>query len=129
MDPDKENDFILLFRDASKKHGPAVNKRRPYHQDLLYPVPELTPFIGKKKLRESVQQRLQRVAAESAAAQNSELGAELPQSSRSNAQSSSSAMRSKSTGNGKPIFSVPKKSRGNVMGNNSISDRISNSVS
>lgn len=48
-EPDRENDFELLYRDASSKHGPAVNVRRPFSLDLVYPVPELTPFIGKKK--------------------------------------------------------------------------------
>ena len=46
-DPDRPNDFELLFRDASDKHGPAVNLRRPFTMDLLYPVEELIPFIGK----------------------------------------------------------------------------------
>lgn len=57
MDPNRENDFQLIYRDASKKHGPAVNVRRPFNLDMLYPIPELTPFIGKKKnpiLKESV---------------------------------------------------------------------------
>lgn len=41
--------FELLYRDASQKYGPAVNQRRPYTMDLIYPLPELTPFIGRKK--------------------------------------------------------------------------------
>ena len=48
-DPDRENDFELIYRDASIKHGPAVNVRRPYTLDLVYPVPELKPLIGVKK--------------------------------------------------------------------------------
>jgi len=47
-EPERENLFELLFRDASHKHGPAVNVRRPFTFDLLYHIPELTPFIGKK---------------------------------------------------------------------------------
>jgi hypothetical protein len=47
-DPERENLFELLFRDASQKHGPAVNVRRPFTFDLLYHIPELIPFIGKK---------------------------------------------------------------------------------
>ena len=48
-EPDRENDFELIYRDASTKHGPAVNVRRPYTLDLVYPVPELKPLIGVKK--------------------------------------------------------------------------------
>ena len=48
-EPERENDFDLIYRDASMKLGPAVNVRRPFSLDLLYPIPELTPFIGKKK--------------------------------------------------------------------------------
>ena len=50
-EPERENDFVLLYREGSQKHGPAVNVRRPYTHELVYPVPELTPFIGKKKVQ------------------------------------------------------------------------------
>ena len=46
---DRHNDFDIIYQDASQKHGPAVNVRRPFDMDLVYPLPELTPFIGKKK--------------------------------------------------------------------------------
>ena len=48
VDPGRENDFELLYQDASQAHGPAVNRRRSFEFDLLYPIPELVPFIGKK---------------------------------------------------------------------------------
>ena len=44
---DRENDFELLYREQGQ-HGPAVNVRRPFSLDLVYPIPELKPFIGKK---------------------------------------------------------------------------------
>lgn len=44
---DRENDFELIYRDMSQKHGPAVNIRRPFTMDLVYPVRELVPFIGR----------------------------------------------------------------------------------
>ena len=44
---DRENDFELLYREQGKD-GPAVNVRRPFSLDLVYPIPELRPFIGKK---------------------------------------------------------------------------------
>ena len=49
FDPGRENDFELLYQDASQAHGPAVNRRRSFEFDLLYPIPELVPFIGKKR--------------------------------------------------------------------------------
>ena len=60
---DRPNDFDLIYRDASQKHGPAVNVRRPFTLDLVYPVAELTPFIGKMKSnsRYSVMLRRQRI--------------------------------------------------------------------
>lgn len=44
---DRENDFELLYREQSKE-SPAVNVRRPFSLDLVYPIPELRPLIGKK---------------------------------------------------------------------------------
>jgi len=44
---ERPNDFELIYREASQKHGPAVNVRRPFTMDLVYPVQELVPFIGK----------------------------------------------------------------------------------
>ena len=49
LEPDRENVFELIYRDASQKHGPAVNVRRPFTFDLLYPIHELTPLIGVSK--------------------------------------------------------------------------------
>ena len=40
-DPDRENAFELIYRDASKRHGNAVNKRRPFTKDTLYPIPSI----------------------------------------------------------------------------------------
>lgn len=37
-DSERPNDFELIYRDASQKHGPAVNVRRPFTMDLVYPV-------------------------------------------------------------------------------------------
>ena len=37
----------MLYREQGKD-GPAVNVRRPFSLDLVYPIPELRPFIGKK---------------------------------------------------------------------------------
>ena len=34
----RENEFELVFRDASARHGAAVNQRRPFSRDLLYPL-------------------------------------------------------------------------------------------
>ena len=51
---DRENDFELLYREEGK-NGPAVNVRRPFSLDLVYPIPELRPFIGKKS---SVKEKL-----------------------------------------------------------------------
>lgn len=48
-DTERENEFELIYQDASQKNGPAVNVRRPFNMDLLYIVPELKPFIGKLK--------------------------------------------------------------------------------
>ena len=48
-DEGRPNDFELIYRDASTKHGPAVNVRRPFSMDLVYPIPELVPFIGKPR--------------------------------------------------------------------------------
>jgi len=54
-EPDRENSFELIYRDASQKHGPAVNVRRPYSHELIYPIPSLKPLIGVKKVvRESL---------------------------------------------------------------------------
>ena len=47
-DEDLENGFQLLYREESCGQGPAVNLRRPFSLDLIYPIPELKPFIGKK---------------------------------------------------------------------------------
>ena len=49
--PDRErpNDFELIWREASAKHGPPVNQRRSFSIDLIYPIPSLKPFIGKPK--------------------------------------------------------------------------------
>lgn len=44
---DRENDFELLYKEQGKE-SPAVNVRRPFSLDLVYPIPELRPFIGKK---------------------------------------------------------------------------------
>jgi hypothetical protein len=46
--PDEENGFELLYREERAGVGPAVNVRRPFSLDLIYPIPELKPFIGKK---------------------------------------------------------------------------------
>ena len=34
----RENEFELVFRDASARHGAAVNQRRPFSRDLIYPL-------------------------------------------------------------------------------------------
>lgn len=53
--PERENDFELIYRDASQKHGPAVNVRRPFSFELVYPIPSLKPMIGVKRVvRESL---------------------------------------------------------------------------
>ena len=40
--------FELIYReDCGNANLPAVNHRRSFSLDLLYPVPELKPFIGK----------------------------------------------------------------------------------
>ena len=44
----EDNGFELLYREEQAGQGPAVNMRRPFSQDLVYPIPELKPFIGKK---------------------------------------------------------------------------------
>lgn len=48
-DATRQNDFDLIYSDASQKRGPAVNVRRSFSMELIYPVAELTPFIGKVK--------------------------------------------------------------------------------
>ena len=54
-DSDRENAFELLYREEQSGQGPAVNKRRPFTFDLVYPIPELKPFIGKKSNLKSQQ--------------------------------------------------------------------------
>ena len=49
-EPERENDFELIYRDANSKHGPPVNVRRAYSLDLVYPIPELKPQIGVPKV-------------------------------------------------------------------------------
>ena len=48
---DLKEDFVLLYREQA----PAVNLRRPYSLDLVYPVARMKPFIGRpeKKLHKS----------------------------------------------------------------------------
>ena len=41
-----ESGFVLLYREESH-NLPAVNMRRSFDLDLVYPVPALKPFIGK----------------------------------------------------------------------------------
>ena len=48
-DANRPNDFELIYQDASNKHGPAVNVRRSFDFDLIYPIAELIPVIGKVK--------------------------------------------------------------------------------
>ena len=48
-EPERPNDFEIIYRDASDAHGPEVNIRRPFSLDLMYPIPELVPLIGKRK--------------------------------------------------------------------------------
>lgn len=54
---DRENEFELLYREQGP-HGPAVNVRRPFSLDLVYPIPELKPFIGKKSALKEKQLRI-----------------------------------------------------------------------
>ena len=43
--------FELIYReDYGNPNLPPINQRRPFSLDLLYPVPELKPFIGKVNL-------------------------------------------------------------------------------
>jgi len=53
-----EKCFELIYREETVSQ-PAVNVRRPFTLDLLYPVPELKPFIG--KLPANIQKKQQQV--------------------------------------------------------------------
>lgn len=45
----------MLYREAE----PALNMRRPFSFDLVYPFPELKPVIGKiKPVKESTQKHV-----------------------------------------------------------------------
>jgi hypothetical protein len=47
---DDQNRFELVYREENQWATPPVfpvNLRRPYTLDLVYPIPELRPFIGK----------------------------------------------------------------------------------
>lgn len=49
-EPDRENDFELLYREqwvcTSENKKKPVNRRRPFALELCYPFPELKPIIG-----------------------------------------------------------------------------------
>jgi len=47
----QESGFELLYREESQ-NLPAVNLRRSFDLDLVYPVPQLKPFIGKMPPKE-----------------------------------------------------------------------------
>jgi len=47
----QESGFELLYREESQSL-PAVNLRRSFDLDLVYPVPSLKPFIGKMPAKE-----------------------------------------------------------------------------
>ena len=49
-DASRENNFELIYKETFDALGPPVNKRRPFHLDLCYPIPTLKPFIGKTNL-------------------------------------------------------------------------------
>ena len=126
-----------MFRDASQKHGPAVNVRRPFTFDLLYHIPELTPFIGKKnpvkKLSDipvrNLKKKIDPVPAKisSRALQDDEEGAIADEggvaSPRKELTSSATAVRSRSQGPSKLVF---RKTRGNP--NYNSQERTSTSV-
>lgn len=46
-DSGRPNHFDLVYREEGCSKGPPVNVRRSFEFNLLYPVPELTPLIGK----------------------------------------------------------------------------------
>ena len=48
QDPERENLFELIYSELPEN---AVNKRRPFSMDLVYPVPELKCAIGTVKPR------------------------------------------------------------------------------
>lgn len=132
---DRVNDFELIFQDASQKHGPAVNVRRPFTMDLVYPIAELTPFIGKKKtIRHAtipVRQLIKKPVETKLEDPNSfdEAIGEL-QSPRKELTSSATAVRSKSLGPGKQVFSSRRRTRGSSTTSNYNSyERTSTSVS
>lgn len=58
-DADRPNDFELIYCDASEKHGPAVNIRRPFTMDLVYPVRETVPIIGRQPRYRAIQRKNQ----------------------------------------------------------------------
>lgn len=47
----QQSGFELLYREETLSL-PAVNQRRSFDLDLVYPVPSLKPFIGKMPLKE-----------------------------------------------------------------------------
>ena len=49
LDQERDNNFELIYQEASSKNGPGLNLRRPFDLDICYPIPSLKPFIGKKK--------------------------------------------------------------------------------
>lgn len=42
----QQSNFQLIYKEADASGG-AINLRRPYSQDLLYPIPSLKPPVGK----------------------------------------------------------------------------------
>ena len=45
IEPDsfRENQFELIYQDASARHGSALNKRRKFTHNLLYPPGHINP--------------------------------------------------------------------------------------
>ena len=136
LEPDRENDFELIYRDASHKFGPAVNVRRPFTMDLVYPFPELTPFIGKKKnpaqRESSIPVRMTKKAAMAQLPDDPNVATMLDTQSNEFSSprkelSSATAGRSKSMGPGKQIFQIRRRTRGSS--NYNSTERTSTSLS
>jgi len=119
---DRENDFELVYREQGP-HGPAVNVRRPFSLDLVYPIPELRPFIGKKSALKEKQPRMPvRLAKAGTDKEGQITDSEQPKEEKARSEATpalGAPKRSLSHATRKPVFNM-RRSRGSA---NSSKDR------
>lgn len=116
-----------------------MNVRRPFSMDLVYPIAELVPFIGRKKnpaQRDAAipVRQLKRNMEQAKSPKGEEASAKLggleteTSTPRKELTSSATTMRSKSMGQAKPIFQARRRTRGSSQ-NNSTTERTVTSLS